>query len=94
MCVLKYHAFIFLIRPPRWQRVTIINLFWRTLKNFILQAAFDAAQSYILCNFYSVVILCIIKILKETRIRLYNYLYLVWMEKFEFEKSPPAPENN
>jgi hypothetical protein len=26
MCVFKYHAFIFLIRPPRWQRETILNL--------------------------------------------------------------------
>ncbi len=23
MCVFKYHAFIFLIRPPRWQRETV-----------------------------------------------------------------------
>jgi hypothetical protein len=29
MCVFKYHAFIFLIRPPRWQRETlIINRFY------------------------------------------------------------------
>ncbi len=26
MCVFKYHAFIFLIRPPRWQRETITVL--------------------------------------------------------------------
>ncbi len=26
MCVFKYHAFIFLIRPPRWQRETNTSL--------------------------------------------------------------------
>ncbi len=25
MCVFKYHAFIFLIRPPRWQRETLAS---------------------------------------------------------------------
>ncbi len=33
MCVFKYHAFIFLIRPPRWQRETVQFRLQKTKKN-------------------------------------------------------------
>jgi hypothetical protein len=34
MCVFKYHAFIFLIRPPRWQRETLPSVMLH--RNFFL----------------------------------------------------------